>query len=193
MKKIRNFIMIALCTLLLATGCGSESKVIFSEGTWEGNKYTNEFLGLTYTMPEDWERTSDEELDNLIKQAMSLTEMPTTTQKLAELAIYYYFMTMSPTGSNVILASEKIPVSVTVEEFAEGMKSKLEEQELNYVLSDVKMETIGSKEFATIEASVSYIKQKYYIYKIDKYIIYLGITGLSDEEIANIVDQFQFN
>lgn len=194
MKKIFNYMIIAACTLLLVTGCSVEKKQEFSMGNWEGNIYTNDFLGVTYSMPEDWTRTSDEELESLIEDATDLMEYNDAEKKLLELKAVYYLLAKSPTGSNLILGSEKVVGGVSDVKYAKNLKKQLESQEnLNYTLSSVKLETINDKEFVTLEASLENIKQKYFIYKIDNHIIYLCVTGFTVEEIDEIVGDFQFN
>ena len=191
MKKMRKFILMAICTLLIVTGC---STTAFSMGSWEGNVYTNDFLGLTYTMPEDWTRTSDEELEELIEQAADLMDLSDNEKKLADLKAIYYLMTKDSVGNNAILGSEKVSGSTSAKVYAESLKTQLESQEsLGYELSDIKTETVDGKEFVIMGANVTLFKQKYYIYKVDNYMVYICITGYSDEEINEIVEHFEFN
>ena len=194
MKKIFNYMVLLIFSLFLVTGCSVEEKKEFSIGTWEGNTYTNEFLGVNYSMPEDWTRISDEDIKLLMDEATDLMEYSETEKKLVDLKVVYYLSAKSETGANVILGSEKVIGDVSDVKYAKNIKKQLEEQKnLNYVLSSVKLETIDEREFVTLEATLDNIKQKYLIYKIDKHIIYLCITGFSSEEIDEIVSNFQFN
>ena len=63
---------------------------------------------------------------------------------------------------------------------------------MKYNLSEIKTETIDGKEFVTIEADVETLKQKYYIYKVDKYIVCAIITATANDDVNTIVEQFEF-
>lgn len=192
-KKIGSFILLLSCILLIATGCGNISKEI-SLGSWNEDTYTNEFLGLTYSKPADWVRYTDEQIKDVMQLGQDLVDASEISKKLAELTSVTYLMSSSPNGSNVILMSEKPVVSMSVESYADSLKSQLESQTaLTYTLSDVKKETIDGKEFTTIEASVETINQKYYIYKVDKYIVSLIVTATEGNNVNDIISQFKFN
>ena len=190
-KKICNFIILLSCVLLMATGCGSDKKEI-SLGSWNENTYTNEFLGLTYSNPDGWVRYTDEQIKDIMKLGSELIDASEISKKLSELTSVTYMMSSSANGSNVILMSEKPIVSMSEKTYAETLKTQLENQQaLDYVLSDIKNETINGKEFVTIEASVQNINQKYYIYKVDNYIVSLIMTA-TEGNVNDIIQQFEF-
>lgn len=57
-------LILALTLLMSLTGCGSKAAV-FAPGTVDGQTYTNEFLKLTCTAPEEFSYLSQQELDEL--------------------------------------------------------------------------------------------------------------------------------
>jgi len=192
-KKIGSFILLLSCILLLATGCGNDTKEI-SLGSWNEDTYTNEFLGLTYSKPADWTRYTDDQIKDVMQLGQDLVDASELSKKLAELTSVTYLMSSNPNGSNVILMSEKPVVSMSVESYADSLKSQLQSQTaLTYTLSDVKKETIDGKEFVTIEASVETINQKYYIYKVDKYIVSIIVTATEGNNVNDVIKQFKFN
>lgn len=194
LKKISKIIVLIFCVLLISTGCNKDETKEISLGSWNEGTYTNEFLGLTYSKPEDWTRYSDEQIKDVMKIGAELTDSSEIAKKLAELTSVTYLMSSSANGSNVILMSEKTLVNMSEQSYAESLKSQLEAQtSLKYTLSDVKKETINGKEFATVEASVETINQKYYIYKVDNYVISLIVTATKDNNINDIFNQFKFN
>lgn len=193
-KKIGSLMVLFACVLLIATGCGKEDAKKISLGTWNENTYTNEFLGLSYSKPNDWTRYTDEQIKDVMKIGAELTDASEITKKLAELTSVTYLMSSSPNGSNVILMSEKTLVNMSEQSYAETLKKQLEAQEtLKYTLSDVKKETLGGKEFVTVEASVETINQKYYIYKVDNYVVSIIVTATQGNNINDIFNQFKFN
>ena len=196
MKKVGRILLVLLCVLVIITGCGNKetgkTKQI-SLGSWTENTYTNDFLGVTYNMPSDWTRYTDEEIKDVMELGSELTDASELSKKLSELTSVTYMMTSNPTGTNVILMSEKPVVSVSEKTYAESLKTQLENQTaMTYNLSEIKTETIDGKEFVTIEATVETLKQKYYIYKVDKYIVSVIITATANDNINTIVEQFEF-
>lgn len=192
-KKICNFVILLSCVLLIATGCGNNNSKEISLGSWDENTYTNEFLGVTYSKPADWTRYTDEQIKDVMQLGKDLVDASELSKKLAELTSVTYLMSSSPNGSNVILMSEKTLVSMSEQSYAESLKSQLESQTaLSYTLSDIKKETIDGNEFVTIEASIQTINQKYYIYKVDNYIVSIIVTA-TDGNVNDIIQQFKFD
>lgn len=64
MNRTRKvFLVIMACvTLLFATACGKKDAPKFKHGTWSGNTYSSEFLGLKIQVSSDWSISSDAEL-----------------------------------------------------------------------------------------------------------------------------------
>lgn len=200
-KKIWLAIVLVFSALFFVTGCSgiflseeTKEKKDISLGSWEGNNYKNDFLGLTYAMPSDWTRYSDEEIKDLMEIGTELVDASEISKKIAELTSVTYMMTTSSTGSNVILMSEKQIGDVKVETFAEALKQGLEAQTaFNYQVADIKTETIDGKEFITVEADVETLKQKYFIYKVDKYMVSIIATAVQGDDINSLISQFNFN
>lgn len=191
-NKIWKGILLLICVLVIATGCGKDEKEI-SLGSWDGNTYKNEFLGVTYNKPEDWTRYTDEQIKDVMDLGSELTDSSSFSKKLAELTSVTYMMSSAADGSNVILMSERNLTNVSGETYAGKLKSQLESLDsLSYQLSDIKTETIDGKEFVTLEASVQNIKQKYYIYKLDKHLVSLIVTVVSTDA-NSVIEQFDFN
>lgn len=193
-KKICNVIMLLLFVLLIATGCEKNETKEISLGSWNENTYTNEFLGLTYYKPDDWTRFTDEQIKDVMEIGSELTDASELAKKLSELTSVTYLMSSSSDGSNVILMSEKPLVNMSEQSYAESLKSQLESQtSMSYTLSDIEKETIDGSEFVTIEASVQTINQKYYIYKVDDYVVSIIVTATKGNNVTDIIKQFKFN
>ena len=147
-RKIFSIVLIAII-MLSVTGCGKLAKkdAEISLGSWDGNLYTNEFLGLTYEKPEDWTRHSDEQIKEIMDIGLELTDASEISKKLAEITSVTYMMTSSTVGTNFILMSEKQISDVSVEDYAEALKRGLADQTIvNYQLSDIKNETIDGRD-----------------------------------------------
>lgn len=194
-KKIFDIILLVVM-MLFVTGCSmfSTKEKEISLGSWDGNTYTNEFLGLTYDMPEDWTRYSDEQIKEVMDIGLELTDASEISKKLAEITSVTYMMTSSSTGTNFILMSEKQINDVSVKDYAEALKTGLASQTIvNYQLSDTKNETVNGHDFVTVEAEVSGMRQKYYMYKLDKYMVSIILTITDGSDADTLMNQFDFN
>lgn len=220
--KYLSILLIVGSMMLVLTGCGDkenvkkedegkvveqkqetnveqEKKVEFSMGEWNNNVYTNDFLGLKYNLPEGWTYSSEEEIAKMMNVG---TELLNDDQKvaaeIAELSGVYYMVAQNPTkGNNVNIFSEKQLTDVTTKDYIEALKTQLLAlQSMDYEVVGTSKEKIGNIETDTltlnVEASGVKIMQKYYIYKIDKYMIGIIATSVEGETgINEIVKCFE--
>lgn len=196
--KIMIIVMIALCMVIAITGCGKkaddnnketkEEKREFSMGEWEGNVYKNDFLGFTYTMPEEWTRSTDEEIADEMKIAKDLL---TDKQQLAYEAsklnnVYYLVASNEKTGDNVRVISEKTSSSVSTIDYINAVKSGLAEvTTIKYEEVGVTKEKLGNIDCDVLTEKGVYlgvtVYQKYYVYKVDNYCVSVIVTTSAGE------------
>lgn len=213
MKKVLKSMLAIVLTasmLFVLSGCGNkeeekatndnektnieqENKTVeFSMGSWSDNVYSNDFLGLKFKLPNGWKYSSDEE----IAEMMSLgTELLNDEQKAAaeisKLNNAYYMVANDPnTGDNISIISEKPAMEVTTEFYINQLKTQLQNvNTINYEIGETSKETVAGKECdtLTVDASMSGVKmtQRYYIYKVDKYVVCIISTSTSGEQKIN--------
>lgn len=127
-KRIVLFLMAAVFSLTMLSGCGSKSEedfssepvssgalvpqeqqenssgsesVVYHRGTWEGNTYTNESLGFVYTMPEGWTAATDEEImETMDAGYAALTEKQKKNYDYSREKSVNDFLTTSEDGTN---------------------------------------------------------------------------------------------
>ena len=181
------------------TNVEETAKPEFSMGEWNGNAYTNEFLGLKFNLPQGWTALSDEEIAEMMNIG---TELLNDDQKalaqMAELTGVYYMVAKNPnTGNNVTIYSEKQLTEVSAESYIDALKTQLSAvQSINYEVTESSKEKVSGIECntLTLNASMSGVEmiQKYYIYKIDKYMIGIIATSTNGETgISEIVNCFE--
>ncbi|MCL1924584.1 MAG: hypothetical protein FWF50_03265 [Defluviitaleaceae bacterium] len=77
-------------------------------GTWAGSIYTNEYLGIKFTMPENWESWSDEEIASNIGTGIEFIEGIESVEEImrtAEITSFMELMAMNPeTAANISIA-----------------------------------------------------------------------------------------
>ncbi len=168
------------------------AKPEFSMGKWNGNAYTNDFLGLKFNLPQGWTALSDAEIAQMMNVgAELLNDDQKALAQMAELTAVYYMVAKNPnTGNNVTIYSEKQFTEVSAESYIEALKTQLSAvQSINYEVTESSKENVSGIECntLTLNANMSGVKmiQKYYIYKIDKYIIGIIATSTNGETGIN--------
>lgn len=211
-KRLKGMLAILLTVsmLFVLSGCGNkddekatkdnekanveqEDKTVeFSMGSWSDNVYTNDFLGLKFNLPDGWKYSSDEEIAEMMNLG---TELLNDEQKVAaevsKLNSAYYMVANEPnTGDNVSIISEKPSMEVTTEFYINQLKTQLSSVDsIKYEIGETSKETVAGKECdtLTVTASMSGVKmvQRYYIYKVDKYVVCIISTSTSGEQKIN--------
>lgn len=220
MKKVlKSMLAIGLTAsmLFVLSGCGNkeeekttndnektnveqENKTVeFSMGSWSDNVYSNDFLGLKFKLPNGWKYSSDEEIAEMMNLgAELLNDEQKAAAEVSKLNSAYYMVANDPnTGDNISIISEKPAMEVTTEFYINQLKTQLQNvNTINYEIGETSKETVAGKECdtLTVDASMSGVKmtQRYYIYKVDKYVICIISTSTSGEQkINDIMKNFE--
>jgi len=88
-------------------------------GAWEENIYVNEYLGLTFTPPGDWDIATDEEIIALADRGTETLAID-LTDDIWELAGQHFFVDMainSPRGANVRIYHERLLEIVSAQKY----------------------------------------------------------------------------
>lgn len=213
MKKILKSMLAIVLTasmLFVLSGCGNkeeekatndnektnieqENKTVeFSMGSWSDNVYSNDFLGLKFKLPNGWKYSSDEEIAEMMNLGTELlNDEQKAAAEISKLNNAYYMVANDPnTGDNISIISEKPAMEVTTEFYINQLKTQLQNvNTINYEIGETSKETVAGKECdtLTVDASMSGVKmtQRYYIYKVDKYVVCIISTSTSGEEKIN--------
>ena len=193
------FIVFALC------GCGKNvaDKAVeklsakndpkISLGSWNENTYTNDFLGISYTMPDGWVRKTDEEiLEDMELGAELIGNNSELNKKIAELTSVTYFMTSDiTTGNNIIVMSEKTYSSnITTDKYMDAVVKNIQKVDtINYTIGERKEETINGFKYESLDLSAVSdgitINQKYYVRKNGRYFISVVVTSTNGTDSIN--------
>ena len=200
MKKLLALLLV-IAALMSFAACGSKEKL--TRGTLDGNVYTNEYLGFTFTKPSSWVYATDEEIAEAMNLGADLYLDEDFKKALDRSGSIYDMMVVdNSTGTNMSIGYENLARSfstrITVEEYIE----KLEEQTKNingitFVFPDeYDTVTLGEKEYTRVICNVTSngvkMKQVYYIVKVDKYMAFaiLTVTESSKYKMADIEAMF---
>ncbi|MBR5136868.1 MAG: hypothetical protein IKV30_02460 [Clostridia bacterium] len=208
MKKLLSLFLVVVM-LFTMVGCGVDltdiagalQKKEVSRGTINGNVYTNDFLGFTFTSPASWVYSTDEEIASLV----NLTADTMLDEKFKDAldknpAIYDMLVVDSLTGTNISVGyenlSKTLSSNITETQYADKLKSQLNSLSgVTYTVSG-SYETVklGETEFlrVTLKASSNGVSmtQAYYLHKVDGYMSYVIITAVGDYTIADVEAMF---
>ena len=104
----------------------------FARGTWSGNVFTSEQLGITFTMPDGWFSATDEEMAAVMGLGMDIIGEEITPQMLeaAGLITIHDMMASNPeTGALVQIMADRLVfphTRISVEDYIESMAEGLE-------------------------------------------------------------------
>ena len=207
MKKILA-LALALIMALLLISCNfdfnkgvqpdnGKKEAELSRGTIEGDVYTSEYLGVSFTKPESWIYSTDEE----IAAAMNLGVDAFFDENFKNAlennpSIYDMMVVDSITRSNINIGFENLSktfsTNITVEQYVQSIKKQLSNASGVTVTFPETFETVklGKTEFTKVVCTVTVqgisMEQVYYLNKADKYMRFIIVTiprGYTSEQI----------
>lgn len=164
-----------------------------SRGKINGNTYTNNFLGLTFTKPSNWIYSNDSDLATM--SGLQLSDMSKDVGALMQTnQAFFDMMCKSAAGdSNIIIGYESLTVTnaedITVEEYFNNMKSLSDSAGIGYKYGEVKKDTLGGETFYSMSASAKVVVdvyQKTYIAKKGNVIAMVVITSQSEAGVNEL-------
>lgn len=161
-----------------------EEALDYTKGTLTENGWESEWLGLRFTAPEGMVMSTEEELAETMGIGQEILAQDFTEQQLAyaELATVYEMMCSDAMGSNVILMAEKLPMTLTADQYIEILANQMTSvTAVQYeVKSDDEVVTIGGIEFNKLACAADYegvsLCQDYYITIKDNRAVALAVT-----------------
>lgn len=201
MKKIISCALI-LAIAISVVGCdlsnlAPSDKAELSRGNVSGNKYTNEFLGFTFTAPDSWVYSTDEEIAAAMNLGME-NFLDENYKKALENnpSVYDMMVVDSVTRSNITVAYENLEKSfasnITVDQYISALKTQLNSvSSIKYTFTDkTEKVSLGETEFtrSVCEATAYGVSmtQAYYLYKIDGYMAVVIVTIQGGVTLADV-------
>ena len=177
---------------------GASSKVI-SRGTINGDVYTNDFIGITFTKPADWNYLSDAEIADVLNAGQKEMDLTSTEKALNKIALIYDAAAKSADGTSVYIMYENPLLTfsreVTADEYAEQINQGfIETERPTYTNISKENVTLGNADFIKLLYEVSLdgvqFTQAYYVTVIDKYVVSVILSGLTAEDITAMEAMF---
>lgn len=213
MKKLFSLFMIIALSLTLSA-CSSEPEVeeekeevyeTFVRGEWVDNVYTNDFLGFSFTLPENWTLASDEELLSMLETAtdeMLTEEMKEQYDKAIESAqSFYEFAVFNlTTGESMVLNIEDLSKTVgaillSEDQFIDALETNFGSVEgVKFEILNREDVSLSMGKFRVLNINVNDVMtQKYYVMKDGKYMIsfIVGYLNQAHDGVDSILEQIQ--
>ena len=150
----------------------------FARGSWEGNVYTNDSLGLTITVPENWTVASDEELAEITGVVIENTANEDLSAEFLKAQNMYEMMAQdNEAGTNIIVMAENLAVSVGGTSYDEKAYSDVVinnlPEENGYTFAEGETLTIGGRDYYHVQASAynGALGQDYLFTRVGKYMV----------------------
>lgn len=173
-----------------------------SRGTIEGDVYTSEYLGLSFTKPESWVYSTDEEIAAAMNLGVDMFLGENFKNALENNPSIYDMMVVDTiTRSSINVGFENLSKTfasnITVEQYVEALKTQLGSISAMQVTFPEALATVklGATEFTKVDCSVTAqgvsMKQVYYLNKSDNFMRFIIVTIPAGYTVAQIEAMFQ--
>ena len=200
MKKFLRIAIVsalALVTVLSLVACtGTDNNKTFARGTIDGNVYHSEFAGVTFTKPDNWKFSTDEEIAKLLGVGLDVLQSGDKFDA-SELASTIDFQASDPTtGNNVNMSVEKLnplnAAAVSIDDYIESFRQTLNTQfqGMSATFGDTAETTVGGNTYKRVTANIQMsgvsMQQVYLLRKVGKYVICITLTSTNGGDISSL-------
>ncbi len=166
-----------------------------SRGVIEGNVYKSKFSGITFTKPDSWVYSTDEEIAAAMNMGAEMLNQGEFEKTMAQVKSVYDMRAISATtGANISVQYENLALSLmssmTEEQYIDAFIGIINDQEGVEIKNDVKSSIkLGDKEYTKVEYVLSMsgveVNQAVYVRKIGNYMNSIIVTLVTEtvEEI----------
>ncbi|MBQ8813585.1 MAG: hypothetical protein IJZ85_03680 [Lachnospiraceae bacterium] len=202
MKRVLLFIL-TICMLGTMVGCaGGEKEKKVTRGTIEGEIYTSEFAGVTFTKPENWVYSTDEEIAQVMNVGAEIMDRTEFEKKAMELTTIYDMMVKDPMwGNNISISFENLQMNqasnITVDQYINTVQTIMVEQAsvMNYEFGETVPVKLGEQEYSRMSAIGSYsgvsFEQYIYLRKEGVYMIVITVSVFDGTAAGDFEAMFQ--
>lgn len=222
MKKLLTMIMALMMLCAVLAGCGpdadnkdnaenntppvsdvqdnAEEKIEFVPGVRTERDYTNESIGLKFTLNDQMVMASDEEMSNMMELGVDIvfedTDMGKKLKDISEISTVYDMMAVDIfTNSNVIIMAEKLQFSgITLSQYIDALKIQLDSTGLVSEYKDVYDTELCGITFSNLTYTMSFdgaeLIQTMLFEKLGDRIVAISFTYFDDESYNAMLECF---
>lgn len=172
-------IVLTLSSVLIMSGCGLFSKV--QRGSVDEKAYTNESLGVKFTLPEGWAFYSEERLAELSGVDVEVIK-DSKALKNKDFVSLHDFLAIDPKcGNNVSLVIDKASQFKNTDKLVDNLKEQIEGRTIDgciYTASDNNSKVkLGSEEWTSFDVEIKFgeqiVNQYIFCRKIGNMFVYI--------------------
>lgn len=169
-----------------------------TRGTIENNTYSSTYTGLTFTKPDSWTYSSDEEIADLISVSADDLDMNAFSQTATQIAsVYDMMVTDILTGTNVIIGYENVSItnggSISEKDYMDAIQASLPDTLPSELIAQSNV-TLGDNSYLRTDFNVSSqgveMLQTYYIRSMGDFVNFAIVTIPSGYDISDIEAMF---
>lgn len=217
---MKRLLALLLCAVVLVgcTGCSAfvegfqeglnsalqdaanEANKEITRGTIDGNVYSNDYAGLTFTKPDSWVYSTDEEIADAMEVGADVIDAESFAETLGKMATVYDMMVIDmATGTNVSIMYENLTLTngdaMTAEAYADVLKTQFDAlSEMSYTVSATETVSLGGEDWTRMTASVDYsgitMTQAYYLRANGTVMMAVVVTVVGDTELSTVEAMF---
>ena len=215
MKKRIIFTWLCVCmvSFVVLAGCGGNSgsgnsststpdyAKTLDRGTWDGDTYTNDSVGITLEKPSDWIVMSDADLATMMNVGADIMNESGASfnQKLTEMVQFSEMGVGEPVyGSNILVEYMNLELArisnITEEAYFATLKKQLEPiTSLKYEFGELEKMTVSGTEFFTfrMKETTMNVEQRQLYRKVGKFMVAISLTARGEETIEDMLAWFK--
>lgn len=166
----------------------------YTHGEIDGNVYTSEMSGLTFTAPDGWSFYSDEELMELMDESIESGSESSFESAATKMITVNEMMAIDDnSGSNVIIIYENLLLTgnsgISEEEYFELAKTNGAFDGTD-IFGDLEPATLSGKDCKYVEVSNEGITQYYYMMALEDYMCIVVATNAGDTTRSEMESMF---
>ncbi|MDO5123881.1 MAG: hypothetical protein Q4D44_04360 [Eubacteriales bacterium] len=166
----------------------------YTHGVVEGNVYTSEMTGLTFTAPDGWSFRTDEELMELMDGVYDEEVEDAFTNAAAKMNTVTEMMAIDDnSGTNVIIVYENLLLTgnsgISEEEYFELAKTYGSFEGLA-IFDELESVTLSGKDCKYVQINNEGITQYYYMMALEDYMCIIVATNAGDTTRSEIESMF---
>lgn len=171
-----------------------------TRGTIDGNVYHSDYSGITFTKPDEWVYSSDEQIAEIMNVGKEVLDTNSFQDMALEMSsVYDMAVTDNATGTNMSIFYENLALSnssdITESEYSDVMMEQLTLQTaMTSEVIDQTTVTISGNEYLRVTCNVDYsgiaMTQVYYLRKIDSFMNGIIVTLIGDYTTDDIEAMF---
>jgi hypothetical protein len=194
-------ILIAICIVTGLSACGNEQSVAVEDryvrGSIVGDTWTNQWLGISYTLTDGFSFTSEEKLYELMQitsDTIFEDDQGNSFVDYSMLDTVYEMMAYHNNGSNVVVISEMNMTGLTENEYMNYIRLQIIQAALEYNFTELYDFQLGSVSMKRCDGSTTaygaMVYQTYLLYARGDRIISIVISSPHEDTVENIITSF---